>query len=62
MMIKPNPNCSDNFCLKQQNEFQNRVKDEPESTAEDVPEDQVVHDNNDWGRSIMFIYVTYRVP
>lgn len=52
MMIKPNPSCSDNFCMNQQVKFQNRVKEEPEPIKEDSPEDQVIHDNNDWGRSI----------
>lgn len=49
MMIKPNPNCSDNFCLKQQEEFKNRVKEEPECTNEDIPKDKVIHENNEWG-------------
>lgn len=49
MMIKPNPNCSDNFCLKQQSEFKNRVKEEPEYTNVDLPEDIVTHENNEWG-------------
>ncbi|XP_022174397.1 ubiquitin-like modifier-activating enzyme 5 [Myzus persicae] len=52
MMIKPNPNCSDNFCLKQQTEFKNRVKEEPECTNVDLPEDIVTHENNEWGISL----------
>ncbi|XP_060869699.1 ubiquitin-like modifier-activating enzyme 5 [Metopolophium dirhodum] len=52
MMIKPNPNCSDNFCLKQQSEFKNRVKEEPECTNVDLPEDIVTHENNEWGISL----------
>ncbi|XP_001952581.1 ubiquitin-like modifier-activating enzyme 5 [Acyrthosiphon pisum] len=52
MMIKPNPNCSDNFCLKQQLEFKNRVKEEPECTNVDLPEDIVTHENNEWGISL----------
>jgi len=49
MMIKPNPNCSDNFCIKQQTEFKNRVKEEPICTNVDLPEDIVTHENNEWG-------------
>ncbi|KAF0772072.1 Uncharacterized protein FWK35_00002900 [Aphis craccivora] len=52
MMIKPNPNCSDNFCLKQQSEFKNRVKEEPECTNVDPLEDVVTHENNEWGISL----------
>ncbi|KAL5240215.1 hypothetical protein ACI65C_007625 [Semiaphis heraclei] len=49
MMIKPNPNCSDNFCLKQQSEFKNMVKEEPEFTNVDLIEDIVTHESNEWG-------------
>lgn len=49
MMIKPNPNCSDNFCLKQQSEFKNRVKEEPVCTNVDLIEDIVTHESNEWG-------------
>ena len=49
MMIKPNPNCSDNFCIKQQSEFKNKVKEEPECTNVDQLEDLVTHESNEWG-------------
>jgi len=50
MMIKPNPNCSDNFCIKQQEEFKKRVNEEPECTTnEDLPEEKITHDDNEWG-------------
>ncbi|XP_025195176.1 ubiquitin-like modifier-activating enzyme 5 [Melanaphis sacchari] len=52
MMIKPNPNCSDNFCIKQQSEFKNRVKEEPECTNVNPLEDVVIHENNEWGISL----------
>jgi len=52
MMIKPNPNCDDNFCIKQQEEFRNRVIEEPEHTTEEMPEDKVTHDDNEWGISL----------
>lgn len=54
MMIKPNPNCSDNFCLKQQEKFKNRVVEEPKSIIENQPEEQVTHEDNTWGRSNIF--------
>lgn len=50
MMIKPNPNCSDKFCIIRQEEFSNRVKTEPESTNEELPEDKVTHEDNAWGK------------
>jgi len=49
MMIKPNPNCNDNFCIKQQEEFKNKVKEDPDSTIQDLPEEQVIHEDNTWG-------------
>lgn len=49
MMIKPNPNCNDNFCIKQQEIFKNRVIEEPECPNVDQPEETVVHDDNEWG-------------
>lgn len=52
MMIKPNPNCSDNFCLKRQEEFKNRVVEEPKGIVENQPEDQVTHEDNTWGISL----------
>lgn len=48
MMIKPNPNCNDNFCIKQQEEFKTRVKEEPPINS--LPEeDKVTHEDNEWG-------------
>lgn len=50
MMIKPNPSCVDNFCLKRQEEFKSQVKEEPECINKDQPEDSVVtHEDNEWG-------------
>lgn len=49
MMIKPNPNCNDSLCIKQQEEFKNRVKEEPIKTIEELPEDKVTHEDNTWG-------------
>jgi len=53
MMIKPNPNCNDNFCIKQQEEFKNKVKEDPDSTIQDLPEEQVIHEDNTWGISLV---------
>lgn len=50
MMIKPNPNCDDNFCLKRQEEFKTQVKEEPKSSNEVVLENSVTHEENEWGR------------
>lgn len=55
MMIKPNPNCSDHFCLKQQEAFKNRIIDEPINIVEDLPKEQVTHDDNTWGWSFTVI-------
>lgn len=49
MMIKPNPNCTDNFCMKRQEEFNNRVIEEPVCSNEELPEDKVIHKDNEWG-------------
>jgi len=57
MMIKPNPNCNDNFCIKQQEEFKKRVKEEPERTTnEDLSEEKVIHEDNEWGWFYMQYY------
>lgn len=57
MMIKPNPNCDDNFCIKQQEEFKNRVKEEP-ITKNDLPEDKVTHEDNTWGLYFFYHIIT----
>ncbi|XP_050537563.1 ubiquitin-like modifier-activating enzyme 5 [Daktulosphaira vitifoliae] len=53
MMIKPNPNCSDNFCIKQQEVFKNKVIEEPANISSEISsENIVIHDNNEWGISL----------
>ncbi|VVC26185.1 Hypothetical protein CINCED_3A000959 [Cinara cedri] len=54
MMIKPNPNCTDSFCLKRQEEFKNRVIEEPVCKNEELPEDKVIHKDNEWGQYSVF--------
>lgn len=55
MMIKPNPNCNDQFCLKQQEEFKNKVivKLECKNENENLQEEKVTHEDNDWGQLII---------
>ncbi|XP_050422016.1 ubiquitin-like modifier-activating enzyme 5 [Adelges cooleyi] len=54
MMIKPNPSCDDNFCIKRQEEFKSQVKEPPTSIAnESSQESTIVHEDNEWGISVV---------
>ncbi|CAG5130394.1 unnamed protein product, partial [Candidula unifasciata] len=54
MRLRPNPNCDDTFCLKQQRLFQEReaAKPKDEVCAPQV-EEAVVHDENEWSIEIV---------
>lgn len=49
MSMKPNPSCDDSFCIKRQQEFQEKVKLMPSSKEETSNEPEVVHEENEWG-------------
>lgn len=52
MQLKPNPSCDDSFCRERQKEVAARPKQNtPE--AIDVVEEAVVHEDNDWGISLV---------
>jgi ubiquitin-like modifier-activating enzyme 5 len=54
MTLKPNTNCDDFKCLKKQEEYQLYLKDNPLVEVEEVKEDtEVVHEDNDWGISLV---------
>jgi len=53
MTLKPNTNCDDSKCLKKQELYQQYLKDHPEVKAEEVPEEEVVHEDNEWGISLV---------
>ncbi|KAK3596321.1 hypothetical protein CHS0354_031656 [Potamilus streckersoni] len=49
MVMKPNPQCDDNYCRQQQAEFQKREAAKPKQVVEERKEEAVTHDDNDWG-------------
>ncbi|XP_031439931.1 ubiquitin-like modifier-activating enzyme 5 [Clupea harengus] len=50
MSMKPNPQCSDAYCGRQQQEYQKKEAQRPKEDV-DVSEvkEEVVHEDNDWG-------------
>ncbi len=49
MSMKPNPNCDDSFCVKRQKEYNALPKVEKVV----IPEKEVVHEDNDWGITVV---------
>ncbi|XP_041474332.1 ubiquitin-like modifier-activating enzyme 5 [Lytechinus variegatus] len=49
MSMKPNPNCDDSFCINCQKEFQKQQALNPVAEVEESKEEEVIHDENDWG-------------
>lgn len=47
--MKPNSNCDDSFCKKRQREY----SAEDEEKTEIIEEEQIVHDDNEWGISVV---------
>lgn len=52
MSMKPNPQCDDSQCRKQQKEYQIREAAKPKQEVEVVKEDEIVHEE-DWGISVV---------
>ncbi|KAG8040306.1 hypothetical protein G9C98_000877 [Cotesia typhae] len=50
MVLRPNPNCDDRFCRQRQQEFQALPKEE---IAVEAVEEAPVHEDNDWGISLI---------
>uniref|UniRef100_A0A4W5LQV4 Ubiquitin-like modifier-activating enzyme 5 n=1 Tax=Hucho hucho TaxID=62062 RepID=A0A4W5LQV4_9TELE len=46
MAMKANPTCDDRHCRKQQDDFK---AERPKKVVEEVVEEEVVHEENDWG-------------
>lgn len=51
MNLKPNPNCDDSNCCKRQKEF--AAKPKPQKIIEAVAEERPVHEDNEWGISLV---------
>uniref|UniRef100_A0A914YXY4 Ubiquitin-like modifier-activating enzyme 5 n=1 Tax=Panagrolaimus superbus TaxID=310955 RepID=A0A914YXY4_9BILA len=47
--IRPNPNCDDRFCRQRQNEYQERLANEPPKEESVEEEQPIIHEDNDWG-------------
>uniref|UniRef100_A0AC34F783 THIF-type NAD/FAD binding fold domain-containing protein n=1 Tax=Panagrolaimus sp. ES5 TaxID=591445 RepID=A0AC34F783_9BILA len=47
--IRPNPNCDDRFCRQRQNEYQERLANEPPKEEIVEEEQPIIHEENDWG-------------
>ncbi|CAD6204118.1 GSCOCG00009872001-RA-CDS [Cotesia congregata] len=50
MVLRPNPNCDDRYCRQRQQEFQALPKEE---IAVEAVEEAPVHEDNDWGISLI---------
>ncbi|XP_067108200.1 ubiquitin-like modifier-activating enzyme 5 isoform X1 [Osmerus mordax] len=48
MAMKPNPQCNDRHCRKQQDEYKRKESERPKQEVVPV-EEEVVHEENDWG-------------
>lgn len=48
MAMKPNPQCNDRYCRKQQEEYKKKEAERPKVEVVEV-EEEVVHEDNEWG-------------
>ncbi len=53
MTLKPNPQCEDKNCLKKQKEYHEKMAAMPQKIEEKEEENEVVHDENQWGISLV---------
>merc|ERR1719445_2163696 len=53
MSMKPNPGCDEYHCKKRQEKRAQELKDNPEEVKEEQEEEAVVHEDNDWGISLV---------
>merc|ERR1719369_1656411 len=53
MSMKPNPACDEYHCKKRQEIRAKELADNPEDVAEEKEEEAVVHEDNDWGISLV---------
>lgn len=53
MSMKPNTGCDEYFCRQRQAEFAKELADRPKEEIVEVVEEEVVHEDNDWGISLV---------
>merc|ERR1719378_836857 len=53
MTLNPNPQCEDKNCLKKQKEYHEKLAAMPQKIEEKEEENEVVHDENQWGISLV---------
>lgn len=53
MTMKPNPQCDDRFCVKQQQVYQEKLASMPKEEEKEDKEEEIVHEDNDWGISLV---------
>ncbi|KAG0715162.1 Ubiquitin-like modifier-activating enzyme 5 [Chionoecetes opilio] len=53
MTVRPNPQCEDSWCRKRQAEYAARKAAEPIVEKVEVVEEEVVHEDNNWGISLV---------
>nr|BAN20431.1 ubiquitin-activating enzyme 5 [Riptortus pedestris] len=53
MQLKPNPDCEDKWCVALQEEFRKKESDKSSSIDEAPIKENVLHEENDWGISIV---------
>ncbi|XP_076757922.1 ubiquitin-like activating enzyme 5 [Xylocopa sonorina] len=51
MILRPNPNCEDRYCKQRQQEY--ALKPKPQEKIEEVVEDKPLHEDNEWGISLI---------
>ncbi|XP_017887465.1 ubiquitin-like modifier-activating enzyme 5 [Ceratina calcarata] len=51
MTLRPNPNCDDRYCKERQQEYESKPK--TEKKVEETVEDKPVHEDNEWGISLV---------
>ncbi|KAK8730494.1 hypothetical protein OTU49_008040 [Cherax quadricarinatus] len=49
MSVKPNPQCEDSWCRRRQAEYAAKKASEPKIEKQEVKEEEVVHEDNEWG-------------
>ncbi|KAL6076536.1 hypothetical protein STEG23_016717 [Scotinomys teguina] len=49
MSMKPNPQCDDRNCRKQQEEYKKKAATLPTQEAAPAEEEEIVHEDNEWG-------------
>ena len=60
MFVKPNPDCTNTYCIKRQKEYQIRLAEEVARKAllpkEEIKVEEIIHEDNDWGQFLHLFY------